>query len=129
MKTYRPKRKSGPSSSRYKSGPDGSGPAPRALEKLLEACIWEIKKSLAKSIILMFEMRTDSRIASITSSCVTCPHYSNLYNKIERFVRFLRKNNAQAENSLYMRNCWRLWIASVNCARELRPWILTSHSS
>jgi len=114
------KRESGPPSSRCRSGPDGPGPAPGALGGPPEACIWGAKKSLAKSIILMFETRTDSRIASVTSPCVTRPHHSNLYGKFERFVRFLRVNNAQTESSLCKR---RWWMASVDCVRGLRPWI------
>jgi len=47
----------------------------------------------------MFKMRTNSRDASITSLLVTRLYYSNLINKIERFVRFLRENNVQAEVS------------------------------
>ncbi len=47
----------------------------------------------------MFEMCTNSRSTSIKSSFVTRLHYSNLYNKIEQFVRFLRENNVQAEAS------------------------------
>jgi len=47
----------------------------------------------------MFKMRTNSRDASITSLLVTRLYYSNLSNKIERFVRFLRENNVQAEVS------------------------------
>ena len=47
----------------------------------------------------MFEMRTNSRSTSTKSSFVTRLHYSNLYNKIKQFVRFLRENNVQAEAS------------------------------
>ncbi len=47
----------------------------------------------------MFEMRTNSRNTSIRSLLVTRSHNSNLYNRIERFVRFLRENNAQARAS------------------------------
>ncbi len=43
----------------------------------------------------MFEIRTNSRDASITSSLATRSHYSNLSDKIERFVRFLRENDVQ----------------------------------
>jgi len=44
-------------------------------------------------------MRTNFRNTSIRSSLITRLHYSNFYNKIERFVRFLRKNNVQIEAS------------------------------
>ncbi len=47
----------------------------------------------------MFEMRTNSRNTSIRSSLVTCLHYNNLYNKIEQFVKFLRKSNVQIKVS------------------------------
>jgi hypothetical protein len=47
----------------------------------------------------MFEIRTNSRSTSIKPLLVTCLHYSNLYNRIEQFVRFLRKNNVQAKAS------------------------------
>jgi len=47
----------------------------------------------------MFEIRTNSRDASITSLLITCSHYSNLSNRIKRFVRFLREDNVQAEVS------------------------------
>jgi hypothetical protein len=33
---------------------------------------------------------------SIRSSLATRPHHSNLYGKIERFVRFLREDDVQA---------------------------------
>ena len=44
-------------------------------------------------------MRTNSRSTSIRSLLVTCLYYSNLYSKIEQFIRFLRKSNVQAEAS------------------------------
>jgi hypothetical protein len=47
----------------------------------------------------MFEMRTNSRSTLIKSSFVTRLYYSNLYNKIERFVRFLRESNVYIEAS------------------------------
>ncbi len=47
----------------------------------------------------MFEMRTNFRSTSIRSSFVTRLYYSNLYNKIEQFVRFLRENNVQTRAS------------------------------
>jgi len=50
----------------------------------------------------MFEMRTNSRSISITSLFITRSHYSNLYNRIERFVRFLRKNHALTRTSLFI---------------------------
>jgi len=91
----------------------------------------------------MFEMRTNSHNASLTSPFVTRPHHSNLYGRIERFVRFLRASHAPTRTSLVVRivvvDCarglrpWiapmdcalglRPWIAPVNCARGLRPWI------
>ena len=57
----------------------------------------------------MFEMRTNSRSTSIKSSLVTRLYYSNLYNKIERFVRFLRESNVQAEASSTV-------VSAINCA-------------
>ncbi len=69
----------------------------------------------------MFEMRTDSRNASLTSPFVTRPHHSNLYGRIERFVRFLRAGHAPAGTSLSM--------VTVNCARGLRPWIAPVESA
>jgi len=42
----------------------------------------------------MFEMRIDSRNTSITFLLITCLHYSNLYNRIERFVKILHKSYA-----------------------------------
>ena len=71
--------------------------------------------------ILMFEMRTDFRNASLTSSFVTRPHHSNLYSRIERFGRFLRASHAPAGTSP-LRGCV-VRIAVVNCARRLRPQI------
>ncbi len=62
----------------------------------------------------MFEMRTNSRNASLTSLFVTCPHHSNLYDKIERFVRFLRASHASTRTSLVVR------MVVVDCARGLR---------
>ncbi len=47
----------------------------------------------------MFEIRTNSRDASITSLLVIRLYYSNLSNKIEQFVRFLRENDVQAKVS------------------------------
>ena len=47
----------------------------------------------------MFEMRTNFRDGSITSSLVIRSHHSNLSNRIERFVRFLRENNVQTKAS------------------------------
>jgi len=47
----------------------------------------------------MFEMRTNFRNISIRSSLITRLHYSNLYNKIERFVRFLRESDVQTKAS------------------------------
>ncbi len=44
----------------------------------------------------MFEIRTDSRDASVTSPLATRPHHSNLSGRIERFVRFLRGGDVQA---------------------------------
>jgi len=38
----------------------------------------------------------NSRSTSIRSSFVTRSHYSNLYSRIEQFVRFLRESNMQA---------------------------------
>jgi len=52
----------------------------------------------------MFEMRTDSRSTSINSLFATYSHHSNLYSRIEQFVRFLRASYATAETSL-LRNC------------------------
>ncbi len=52
----------------------------------------------------MFEMRTNSCSISINSLFATYLHYSNLYNKIEQFVKFLRVNYAIAKISL-LRNC------------------------
>jgi len=62
----------------------------------------------------MFEMRTNSRNASLTSPFVTRPHHSNLYGKIERFVRFLREGHASTRTPFVVR------IVIVDCARELR---------
>jgi hypothetical protein len=45
----------------------------------------------------MFEIRTNSRNTSIKSSLITRLYYSNLYNKIEQFVRFLCESNIQIE--------------------------------
>jgi len=47
----------------------------------------------------MFEMRMNCRSTLIKSSFVTRLYYSNLYNKIERFVRFLRESNVYIEAS------------------------------
>jgi len=47
----------------------------------------------------MFEMRTNSRNTLIRSLLVTCLYYSNLYNKIEQFMRFLRESNMQTRAS------------------------------
>ncbi len=47
----------------------------------------------------MFEMRTNFRSTSIRSSLVTRLYYSNLYSRIEQFVKFLRESNVQAEAS------------------------------
>ncbi len=47
----------------------------------------------------MFEIRTNSCNTLIRSSLVIRLYYSNLYNKIEQFVRFLRESNVQAEVS------------------------------
>ncbi len=47
----------------------------------------------------MFKMRTNSCNTSIKSLLVTRLYYNNLYNKIEKFVRFLRENNVQTEVS------------------------------
>ena len=52
----------------------------------------------------MFEMRTNSRSTSIRSSLVTRLHYSNLSDKIERFVRFLREEDVRAKAFSTMRN-------------------------
>jgi len=49
-----------------------------------------VERCLGKGPILMFEIRTDSRNASLISALVTRPHHSNLYNRFERFRRFLR---------------------------------------
>ncbi len=68
-------------------------------------------------------MRTDFRGTSIRSSLVTRPHYSNLYNRIERFGEFLRGSDVQAD---VFQTCarddnvmcaLRSWIAPVDCAR------------
>ena len=47
----------------------------------------------------MFEIRTNSCDASITSLLVTRLYYSNLRNRIEQFVRFLRESDMQVEVS------------------------------
>jgi len=47
----------------------------------------------------MFEMRTNSRNTLIRSLLVTRLYYSNLYNKIEQFMRFLRESNMQTRAS------------------------------
>jgi len=49
-------------------------------------------------------MRTNFCNTSINSLLVTYLYYSNLYNKIEQFLRFLRENNAITKTSL-LRNC------------------------
>jgi len=72
----------------------------------------------------MFEMRTDSRSTSVTSPLATRPHHSNLYGRIERFVRFLRGGYAPTGTSP-MRGCV-VRIRIVDCARGLRPWILAA---
>jgi hypothetical protein len=78
------------------------------------------QKVLTKSIILMFEIRTNSRSTSIRSSLVTRPYYSNLYSKIEQFVRFLREDNVQAEvSSTIAQLIARNWLRD-NCVRKLR---------
>ncbi len=41
----------------------------------------------------MFEMRKNSRNTLIISLLITRLYYSNLSNKIEQSVRFLRENN------------------------------------
>ena len=40
-------------------------------------------------------MRTNSRNTSIKSLLITCLYYTNLYNRIEQFVKFLYKSNIQ----------------------------------
>jgi len=67
----------------------------------------------------MFEMRTDSRSTSVTSPFITRPHHSNLYGRIERFVRFLREGYASAGTSP-LRGCV-VRTTIVDCARGLRP--------
>ncbi len=57
-------------------------------------------KAWQKVQLLMFEMRTDSRSTSVNSLFVTYPHYSNLYGRIEQFVRFLRGGDAMTWTSL-----------------------------
>ncbi len=49
-------------------------------------------------------MRINFRNISINSLLVTYLHYSNLYNRIEQFVKNLRKNNAITRIFL-LRNC------------------------
>ena len=44
-------------------------------------------------------MRKNFCSTSIRSLLVTYLYYSNLYNKIEQFIRFLRENNVQAKVS------------------------------
>jgi len=72
----------------------------------------------------MFEMRTDSRSTSVTSLFITRPHHSNLYGRIERFVRFLRESHAPTGTSP-LRDCV-VRTTVVDCARELRPWALAA---
>jgi hypothetical protein len=47
----------------------------------------------------MFEMRTNFYSTSIKSLFITRLHYSNLSNRIQQFVRFLRESNVQVEVS------------------------------
>jgi len=54
---------------------------------------------LGRGPLLMFEMRTDSRDAPLTSLLATRPHHSNLYSRFERFGRFLRGSDAPVESS------------------------------
>jgi len=55
---------------------------------------------LNKSSLLIFEIRTNSRNASLTFLLVTRLHYSNLYNRIEQFERFVRESDMHVKNSL-----------------------------
>ncbi len=41
----------------------------------------------------MFEIRTNFRNTLIKILLITYLYYSNLYNRIKQFVKFLRKNN------------------------------------
>ena len=45
-------------------------------------------------------MRTNSRNTSIISLLTTCLYYSNLNNRIEQFVKFLRKINVYFKRTL-----------------------------
>ena len=63
-------------------------------------------------------MRTDSRSTSIRSPLATRPHPSNLYGRIERFVRFLRGGDVQAGGSPTVAQLIaRGWLRVVDCAR------------
>jgi len=62
----------------------------------------------------MFKMRTNFRNTLLTSLFVTRLYYSNLYSKIEQFVRFLRASYVLSGTSLVVR------IVVVDCVRKLR---------
>ncbi len=66
----------------------------------------------------MFEIRTNFYSTLITSLLATCLYYSNLYSRIEQFVKFLCKNYILTRTSL-MRNC-AMRIKVVNCICKLR---------
>ena len=59
-------------------------------------------------------MRTNSRNILFMSLFVTCLCYSNLYNRIKQFVKFLRANYASTRISLVVH------IIVVDCACRLR---------
>ncbi len=68
----------------------------------------------------MFEMRTDSRSTSVRSPLVTRPHHSNLYGRIERFVRFLREGDVHLGSALFVWLIARGWLRVVDSACRLR---------
>ncbi len=46
-------------------------------------------------------MRTNSRSTLIRSLLVTRLHYSNLYSRIEQFVRFLHESDVHLRSALF----------------------------
>ena len=101
--------------------PGWPGPAPGAPGGRREACIWGARKDLAKSIILMFEMRTDSRSTSVTSLYLPLAHTIVICmaesNDSWDFYAWAACSQKLLSN-VWLRAAW--LIAPVDCARELR---------
>lgn len=101
---------------------------PGACPGVARAC--GVEKAWQSPTFWCWEMRTDFCSASVTFPLATRQHHSNLYGRIERFVRFYACL-MRSQRRLFVVACCAMRSCNilVQCARVLRPWVLALHAT